>query len=546
MEIYRYLRIARRRAWMIVVFPLVGALIATYMTSRMPRIYEASADVLLRPASGSSVSTMLLPDQAAANYAKLMTSDPVMQLVIQDLGLQASPGGLAGEISISQLSGTTILEITVKDTDPDRARRIADSVSKQFVAYNVQFQQQKTKDQLASLQDKLANLESKIGAEVAQQAALESNKNPTSSDTSSLFAVQNQIATDRTNLADLVQQISNLNNLQIQFADTFYSIGPAKSSGVPVSPNPQRNLILGLAIGLVTSIGVAFVLEYLDTTIKSDDEVTERTGLSPIGHIPYVESKAGRRGEMAAVQGSHIAAEAYKALRTNVMLSGEKRTLRTLVVTSPLAHEGKSRTASMLAASLAAAGHDTLLVDADFRRASMHKVFGTRSRIGLANLVREDHILDEDIGMPVADQPHLYILTAGPRPNNPSELLGSDRMKELLARMRFRFRYIVLDTPPVNAVTDSTLLAAEADATLIVIEQGRTTHTDLMRTVGSLERVNAHIVGVVVNKLRPRDGAYKSYYYPYEYRATAPRELEPVEPEKVATPVPAVWPHRDE
>jgi capsular exopolysaccharide synthesis family protein len=176
--------------------------------------------------------------------------------------------------------------------------------------------------------------------------------------------------------------------------------------------------------------------------------------------------------------------------------------------------EGKSHTAANLAVVLAQAGYSTVLVDADFRRPSQHRIFGRIRNVGLSNLMLRD-VPEHELLWPIDQVSNLHLIASGPTPPNPSELLGSAQMRTLLASLRERFAYVVIDTPPVNAVTDPTVLAAHADATILVIEQGRTTFPALMRAQQALERVGANIVGAVINKLRSEGTSY--YYYNYQY-----------------------------
>src|SRR5439155_23306677 len=150
------------------------------------------------------------------------------------------------------------------------------------------------------------------------------------------------------------------------------------------------NVAIAFSAGLLLALGLAFLLDYLDQSIKSDDELTERLGLISLGHVPFLVASKGQRGELLTLDAQSHAAEAYRALRTGILFSGIDRDLKELVVTSPEQGEGKSRTAANLAVVLAQAGHMTLLVDADFRRPTQHRIFARISDIGLSNLIMHD------------------------------------------------------------------------------------------------------------------------------------------------------------
>jgi capsular exopolysaccharide synthesis family protein len=245
-----------------------------------------------------------------------------------------------------------------------------------------------------------------------------------------------------------------------------------------------------------------------------------------MGHIAFVAPGKGRRAELVALGGQSSAAEAYKALRTSLLFSTIDQDLKTVVITSAGPGEGKTRTAANLAVVLANAGYKTVLIDADFRRPSQHKIFGRVRNVGMSNLILQD-VPEADAIVAVEQVPNLWLVTSGPIPPNPSELLGSGRVKELMARMRNAFTYVIIDTPPVNAVTDAAILASAASGTILVVEQGRTTFPALGHAKQLLDRVGAHTMGVVMNKVRASAG---SYAYEYGYYGTPPTDGSEREP----------------
>jgi capsular exopolysaccharide synthesis family protein len=191
--------------------------------------------------------------------------------------------------------------------------------------------------------------------------------------------------------------------------------------------------------------------------------------------------------------------------------------VKTRVITSAGPNEGKSRTAANLAIVLAQAGHPTLLVDADFRRPSQHRMFGRVRNVGLSTLIVED-MPEAALLVPDEQVKDLVILASGPTPPNPSELLGSAQMNGLLASFRKRFDYVVIDTPPVNAVTDASVLAANADAAILVVDTNKATYTGVQHAKQALDRVGAKVLGSVMNKMKAAGGRYYYYEYGYGYR----------------------------
>jgi capsular exopolysaccharide synthesis family protein len=288
-----------------------------------------------------------------------------------------------------------------------------------------------------------------------------------------------------------------------------------------VSPRPLLNVALAVLAGLAVGVGLAFLLDNMDQSVRSDEILRERVGLVPLGHISFVPAKPDRRGELLALSGESPVVEAYKALRTNLLFSSVDKEVKTIVITSAGPNEGKSRTAANLAIVLAQAGHPTLLVDADFRRPSQHRMFGRVRNVGLSNLIVEDQP-ETALFVPDEQVKDLVILASGPTPPNPSELLGSAQMNGLLARFRKHFDYVVIDTPPVNAVTDASVLAANTDAAILVVDTNKATYTAVQHAKQALDRVGAKVLGSVMNKMKATGGRYYYSDYGYGYGSSAP------------------------
>jgi capsular exopolysaccharide synthesis family protein len=274
--------------------------------------------------------------------------------------------------------------------------------------------------------------------------------------------------------------------------------------------------VLALLGGGLLACGVAFFFEYLDRRITTPDEIESHLGLPAIGLIPAL-GKHWRRGEPLISTGvPPNFGEAFRALRTNVLFSAAEKGCRVVVVTSSGPREGKTVVASNLAIGFAHAGQRALLIDGDLRLSRVHQVFGEEQEPGLSNVL---------VGLAKASDavrrtnvPGLCILTAGRVPPNAAELLGSQRFKDLLASIRGQFDWVVVDSPPVMAVTDPNILANLADSVLFVIAAEMTSHKIARRAVEQLQRSRAVFAGVVLNRVEiERHGYYYSQYYRREY-----------------------------
>lgn len=206
-----------------------------------------------------------------------------------------------------------------------------------------------------------------------------------------------------------------------------------------------------------------------------------------------------------------IISEAFRVLRTNLQFAGVDKPLKKIMVTSSVPHEGKSTVIGNLALSIANAGYNTLLVDADLRRPKQHKSFVLENHKGLSNLLAENLPLDNVIQLTKIET--LHVITSGPIPPNPAEMLGSVRMKEFIEEVCSIYDIILFDTPPINSVADSSILSSRMDGVILVIESGATEREAAIVAKQQLERVNARILGVVLNKVEQKSGGYHYYYY---------------------------------
>jgi len=297
----------------------------------------------------------------------------------------------------------------------------------------------------------------------------------------------------------------------------------------PVSPDVHTNVMISAAMGLLLGVISAFVLDSLDDTLRTTDDVEAFSGLLSIGAIPHFQAagrakpedmgeEPGERRRLISITApASPTAEAYRALRSSILLSAIDNPLRTLVITSAFMSEGKSTLSANIAVMLAQRGERVLIVDADLRRSTLHLLFGLRRPAqGLTNLLSRQ--TDESVILhPVAQVPTLAYLPAGAVPPNPAELLASHRMAEMMRQWAEQYDRVIIDTAPILAVSDSFAPAARADSVLLVVRAGVTRKKALMRTRELLRRVNAHLLGAVVNDIDMRKDSYYDYSGPYTY-----------------------------
>ena len=312
-------------------------------------------------------------------------------------------------------------------------------------------------------------------------------------------------------------------------SNNFRIVDSARPPGYPIEPNIPRNLGFAFMLGLASGVGLAFLLEGLDNTIRTTEQAQNISGLASLGMIP-LGSKSARDGANAKrlviasskeavelitqVRPQSQMAESYRALRTSLLLSNLGAPPKVIMVTSALPQEGKTTTSINTAVVLAQKGVRVLLIDADLRRPSIHKTLGMGPRSGLSNVLTGSTTLEQAITRTTI-LPNLFILPAGTPPPNPAELLASANMRSMLDQLSEQYDHIVVDTPPTLSVTDAVVLSPRADAVVLVIRSSQTTKQALRRARDILAQVNAKVVGVLLNAV---DLSSPDYYYYYEYQ----------------------------
>ena len=312
-------------------------------------------------------------------------------------------------------------------------------------------------------------------------------------------------------------------------SNNFRIVDVARVPTSPSGPNLLKNLGFALALGLSTGIGLAFLLESMDNTVRTPEQAQIISALPSLGMIPLGSRSTREMGgnQKLALASSKEAvelvtqsrprsqmAESYRALRTSLLLTFAGGPPTVILITSALPEEGKTTTSVNSAIVLAQKGTRVLLIDADLRRPSIHKTLGMGPKIGLSNVLTGAATLQQAI-IPSTILLELFILPAGTPPPNPAELLASAKMKNVLAELRKQYDHIVIDSPPTLSVTDAVVMSTDADAVVLVIRSGHTTKPALRRARDILLQVNARVCGVLVNAV---DLSSPDYYYHYEYQ----------------------------
>lgn len=299
-------------------------------------------------------------------------------------------------------------------------------------------------------------------------------------------------------------------------------VDPAEIPKSPVKPKKTQNTLLGLIVGLALGIGLAFFLEYLDNTIKVPDDIKERLKILYLGPVPaFKVTMDGNPGGPRKPQDDLVtlsapkstASESYRGIRTSILFSAADAAPRAILVASAAPSEGKTITAANLAVTMAQAGNRVLIIDCDMRRPRLHRVFNVPRDKGISNILVGRCTADEAVIHSAI--PGIDIIPSGPVPPNPSEMLGSQNMTHFIQNVRDRYELIILDSPPITAVTDTVILSRLVDGVLIVIRAGETHREIIKNGIGLLKAANARILGAILNGVEMGRDSY--YYYQYYY-----------------------------
>jgi capsular exopolysaccharide synthesis family protein len=502
-----YLAGLRRRKWVAIGVALVVAATALLFSWQQRPVYQANAELLLQP---SGTATLLDPGSgqdsmtqtAIQTEIRVLSSRPVRDAVQAKLG----PSQM---VSARQVENTQVVQVRARSRGPSRAAALANAYA---IAY-IDFRRTQAVEGLLAAAEKV---QAKIN-DLQSRGAMLDARIPQLADRQVATAADQQLIDQRNGL--LQQQLTYRERLDRVQLDASLKNGgaqlvtPASPPKAPVEPKPLRSLALGSAVGLVLGACLALVLDHFDDRITSREDVDRAIrGLAVTAQIPEVPSRAIRSHPILVTADTPTAAaEAYRSLRTTLQFIGPRDAVRTLQVTSPGPHDGKTTIVANLGVAMAEAGRRVVMVSCDLRRPRLHELLGLGNDVGLTSVLLHGVPLSEALQQ-VPEHGQLSVLTSGPPVFNPSELLSSRGAPQVLAALREMADVVLVDGPPVLPVTDSALLAAMVDATLLVARAGSTTRRDLVRTAEMLSQVDARVLGTILN------GVVSTGTYGYAYR----------------------------
>ncbi len=516
-------QLAAVRAWwlLLVAGVVLASVVAFVVSSLQPKVYEAQTTLIVGQ-SLSSVNpdyTQLLASQRLSKtYASVATTRPLVENVIKQLGLTQTADELTQRVRADAPPDNTLLTITAQDGDPARAAAIANALAEQLIAASPALQGRQA-DVQQSIDADLKGTQAQIDETQAQIDRLSALPSPSPGEANQLETLRARLITLRSTYASLLAFSST------GASNLLSVVQPAVAPESPVSPRPFLNTLIAALVAAVVAVGIALLAERLDDRLKTSEDVQEATGLATLGAIPRMRSEKGRDefyALAALLYPRSSAAEGYRTLRANLEFASLDVPIRTLLVTSASPGEGKTATAANLALVLAQAGRRVLLVDADLRKPGLHTMFRLSNERGITTLVRSD-----DVALPMVahatEEKRLHVLSSGPVPGNPAELLGSQRMRTILARLQGQYDMLVLDSPPLSVVADPAILGSFLDATLLVVDAERSHRSQVRQARDALAKADARVLGTVLNRLPEHAFAgYSSYYGESQEAGTEP------------------------
>ena len=532
-ELREYLALLWRWAWLIALCAFFAAGGAYLVSSHQEPVYQASATLLVNEATNKSLtpdlSALTLSERLARTYSELLRKRPVLERVIQELNLPMSPDALARLVTVRVVQNTQLITLDVEHTDPTLAATLANTIPRVFAQFNEEMQAERFAKAKEGLTAQMEALEKQIGEVQGLIAGLATSGS--AEDQAERLRLQLWLSQLETSYSSLQRSYEDIRLAEANSLDTLTIVEPAEVPTVPIRPKTLQNVLLAAAVGLIVGAGAAFLIEYLDDTLKSPADVEKGLGLTTLGTIARFGGKSLEEKLITAQHSRSSVAEAYRILRTNLEFTAVDGDLRTILVTSPSPVEGKTVTAANLAVVMAQAGRSVILADADLRRPAVHRMFRVPNEAGLTTaLVRGDDIPLTDLLQPTEVE-GLRVLTSGPLPPNPAELLGSGQMARLVERLKDLADLVILDTAPALPVADPAILARVADAVLLVVDTGVTRRGMAQRATENLARAGANVAGVVLNRFSPRGSGYYYYYrYDYYYSSDGHGEGEDEEP----------------
>jgi capsular exopolysaccharide synthesis family protein len=523
MELVGFMQVIWKKAWLIASAVVLTAGMTYVLSATSTPTYSATSvleiSLGLDP-SRDPYSSLRSSELVASTYVEQILSTVVLKPVIDALGLDTSVGALKGRILAEQLRDTQLIRIEVQDASPVQAKELADRIAQSFIAYNQAKQRARYEGSFAELERQIGELEAEIEetqkaiASLGDPADLENRQMPELVRLE-WARLQSALTSQQTRYTILLKSAEDFRLATTRSVDTISLFAAAEVPSSPVAPRTILNTMLGVISGLVLGVSAVFVIEYLDDTLTTAQSVEGVVGWPVLASIARMEGVKRLRDGLTTRQGARTPqVESYQLLRANLQAVTQRAPHCVVLVSSADPRVGKTTTCVNLGVAYAQLGKSVILVDADIGRASLGAMLSLPQEWGLTDIVRGDVGLDAALLQTEVEG--LQVLCLGPEPPIPATLFESPAMAQLVAELRERADIVLIDAPPVLGLAYVALLTPLTDGTLIVVEVGKTKRDALRQTADALDRIEAHVLGIVLNKSQAEwnDHSYHAYYAP--------------------------------
>ena len=502
MDLKAILAILWGNKWIIIATTVITVAVVAVTTFLSTPIYSASTTLRVATASSGSVSYQdyMYADRLMNTYTKIATSRPIREELMTKLGLSARP-----TLNVTTIPNTELIRITVESPSPAVAQTAANTLAEILIEQSKELYAGGGKSPKEILSEQLAQAEAELNLTRQEYDSLVAQS---PGDSERIDTANQAIKVKETTYTTLLEQYDAARLREALRENTITIVEPAVVPTSPTKPRVVLNIGLGLVLGLVGGIGLAFLFQNLDNRLYTSGQIEDAAELPLIGKIPPMR----RMKLLESKKSDAYFKESVRRLRTKILAQKSNNSngdpLKTLLVTSAVPSEGKSTIVNHLAKMMAQSGQKVIVVDCDMRIPKQHKLFGLPNKIGLSSVLNQQVHPDEAIQK--SQYSNLRVMTSGKTPPNPAELLGSPQMKALIDYATQQYDFVILDTPAILAVTDATILAPEVDGVVLVCRR-TVIHKDAVQEVcKQLASVDARTLGVVVNDAE-LNGSY--YYY---------------------------------
>jgi capsular exopolysaccharide synthesis family protein len=517
MELRQYFRVVWKWWWLILVAVFIASASSYYASKKAIPQYRSKTTLMVGRVTQNpdpNSAELYLGQQLASTYMQMVKREPVLRATVESFGWNINWEQIAPKITTNVVPNTQLIEIYATDSDPNIAKNLADTVAQQLIKLSPTGSNQVSNEQLVFIQTQLADLQEKISTGKNDLIDLNSQLDAANS------ARQIQDIQDQVNILE-----TKISNWQATYAEllktveggdvnTLNIVEEASIPSVPFSPNTRMNVLLAAAIGLVLSVGGIFLIEYLDDTIQSLEDTQQLVNLPTLAKVGRIKGNK-YDSKLVALENPHsLEADSFRMLRMNIQSISGWQAIRTILFTSAEPSVGKSVTISNLGIVMAQFGNRVILVEADLRKPAIHRLFGITNTIGLKDL-----IIKSDL--PVSDYlretkiENLKLLTCGSEQVSSVEVLGSERMKDIIKELSSLADVVLFDGPPALMFSDTFLLGKLVNGVVIVSRAGRTRTELLIRTVNDLRLAGINLLGVVIQQRKGSDTEKYRYYRDY-------------------------------